>query len=346
MIGAGMASRPWLDALSESGCDVVTVATRRPERLEAVKQRFPRVRRCWPPEAALDAEEVTLCLLLSPATKHLEGVRLAARAGIPVIVEKPLEVTFDKGVEAIQVARLAGVPLAVSFQYRYQEGARALKQAIEEGTLGELRAATLEVMWWRSDAYYAQDGRGTYERDGGGVLLTQAAHALDLLHWYLGTPSWAFARMVHGAFHDIETEDFATGIFAYPEGHVATVIATAGARSAEEVRIRVLGTQLTAVLTGNSLELFDNDGRVSHHDTRPSGETKSAADPMSFPSRWHTSFLAETLSAIESGAPLPISGEDALGSLALIDAFERSADAGQEVAPRTYGAGQRSSMSQ
>lgn len=334
MIGAGMASGPWLEALEELDCDVVSVATRRPERLERVRERFPGAHRCWPPEAALDEDGITLCLNLSPASNHLDGVRMAVDARIPIVLEKPLEVTFDRGVAAVEIARAAGIPLAVCFQYRYQEGARALKEVIEAGDLGPIRAMTLEVMWWRGKDYYSQEGRGTYARDGGGVLLTQAAHALDLVFWYRGLPSSVFARLGHGVFRDIETEDLAAAVLGYPDESFATVIATTGSRSAEEMKLRVLGVEGTAVLTGNRLELFGDEGPTGSRESPELADRISTTDPMSFPSRWHTSFLSATLDAFDSGTEPPIGGRESLGSLSLIDAMERSAREGRQVAPR------------
>ncbi len=338
MIGAGLAATPWLEALADLECDVVTVATRDSERFARVARLFPDVVQCWPPEDALVPADLDACVNLSPPSFHLDGVRLAADRRIPLLIEKPLELDLDRASRAVAIARQAGVPLAVCFQYRYREAARTLRALIDDGSIGPIRAATLEVPWWRDDDYYSQPGRGTYARDGGGVLMTQAIHGLDLLLWYLGEPRSVYAALSRGTFHDLEAEDLATGILHFPDA-LGTVFATTGARSAEETTLRLLGEKATAVLAGNELRVYDGDGDVDAVDVTDGQATTPASGPMDFPARWHRQLIAEALEAFDAGEPPPISGEDALASLALIDAMERSAEQGVPVEPGPQRAG-------
>lgn len=337
LIGAGLAAAPWLDALADLGCQVVTVATRDEARFARVAERFPDALQVWPPSAALASTPIDVCIDLSPATAHLDGVRRAAEAGVPLIIEKPLATSLADGLTAVEVAAGAGIPLAVCLQYRYQEGARALHDLVERGHLGPIRAATLEVPWWRDADYYAEPGRGTYRRDGGGVLLTQAVHALDLLGWYLGgLPDWVSAHLGHGAIHDIEVEDVAAAVMGYGGGScAATVFATTGARSAEPVVLRLVGERATARLVGTTLEVHDG-GQAPVPDAA-SADAVSARDPMAFPSRWHRAFLEDTLAAFDAGRPPPIGGPEAVVSLAVIDALERSSAAAARVRPAVTG---------
>lgn len=334
LVGAGLAARPWLEALADLGEEVVVVATRSAERYETVARYFPAAVQVWPPREAVETPGVTVCICLTPPSNHLECVQLAAQAGVPVIVEKPLETTVHRAAEAAEVARRAGVPLAVCLQYRYQEGALALRRLVDDGALGRIRAATLDVAWWRPTEYYREPGRGTYARDGGGVLITQAIHALDLLIWYLGMPAWVSAELGRGAIHDIEAEDVAMSLMGYDDATMASMFATTGSRSAEEVTLRILGTDATAVLVGNRLMVHDGTGAITEH-----GEPRemSSRELMGFPSRWHRAFLADTFEAFDSASPPPVGGPEALAALSVIDAIERSAKRGERVAPELPG---------
>lgn len=350
LIGAGLAAGPWLAALEHLGVDVVTVATRDPARFARVAARFPRAVRRWPPEEALAAPDLDACLNLAPPSAHLAGVRLAAERHLPILVEKPLEITLDRAVAAVRVAEQAGIPLAVCLQYRYREGARALAGLIRAGRLGQLRGATLEVPWWRSADYYREPGRGTYARDGGGVLITQAIHALDLLIWFLGVPQWALAAVRRAAFHDIEAEDLAMAVLGGADGTLSNVFATTGAHSAEETKIRVLGSEATAVLVDNRLTLHRNGEasvvageRATAGPIAATGEPATAAPgstgaggagPMDFPSRWHQALIEETLTAFAAGTPPPVGGREAVTVQAVIDAIERSAATGERACVR------------
>jgi UDP-N-acetyl-2-amino-2-deoxyglucuronate dehydrogenase len=119
-----------------------------------------------------------LVIVASPADTHLDAVTLAATRRVDVIVEKPLHTRLDRAEELVATAAKAGIGLAVCLQHRAKPAGRALRELT--GQLGELTGGSVSVPWWRPQSYYDEPGRGTYARDGGGVLMTQAIHALDL----------------------------------------------------------------------------------------------------------------------------------------------------------------------
>jgi UDP-N-acetyl-2-amino-2-deoxyglucuronate dehydrogenase len=327
LIGAGLASSPWLDAIEAVGGTVASLVSSNEARIATVQRRFPDAISCQTVDDAL-SHEVDVALVLSPPSAHEEAVRAAAAAGISVIVEKPLERDLARARAVVELASSAGVPLAVCHQYRFQEGSSALHDLITQGRLGQVRAATLDVAWWRADAYYAEPGRGTYDRDGGGVLITQAIHAIDVLIWCLGMPESAQAVLTRGAFHPIESEDLAAAILHFADGTFATVFATTGAAVPTETTLRVLATDGMAVLVGNHLEVRDRDGSPAEATDHQATTTISPSDPMAFPSRWHAALLAETLAAFDTGSEPPISGIESLKALAVISAIEESARTG------------------
>jgi predicted dehydrogenase len=323
LVGAGLAVRPWLDALADLGVEVASVATRDADRFARVQERFPAAVRCWPPATALELPGLDACVNLSPPYAHLDGVRLAADRGLPVLVEKPLETTLERAVEAVAVAERAGIGLGVCFQYRYREGARALAELVDSGELGRLRALTVDVPWHRSADYYREPGRGTYARDGGGVLMTQAIHALDLAMSLCGPPEWVWADLRRASFHELEAEDLACAVIGAADGVVCSVFATTGAHLADRTTIRVLGTKGTAVLEDNHVTVYREGVALrtagEHH--RPASE---APGPMAFSSRWHRDLLRDTLAAFAAGTEPPVSGRAALTVQALVAAMEES----------------------
>ena len=181
IIGLGMAAQPHILALKELGgsVEVVGAFSPSPERRAAFAARtgwtvVPSV------EDLLGDRSIEAILLLTPPTTHLDLVRRCAMVGKHVLMEKPLEASLAASIALVETMRRAGLRLGVVFQHRFRPVVRRLRTALAEGAIGELIAASVEIRWWRPPAYYAEPGRGMKARDGGGVLITQAIHSLDV----------------------------------------------------------------------------------------------------------------------------------------------------------------------
>ncbi|MBC6456514.1 Gfo/Idh/MocA family protein [Actinomadura sp. HBU206391] len=329
VLGAGLAAGPHLVALEHAGCEVVTVATRDEQRAARVRGRFPGARRCWPPETAL-ADGVDLALVLSPPSTHLELVRAVAERGIDVLVEKPLDVDLARADELVRTAERAGIGLAVCFQHRAKAAGRRLRDLVAGGGLGTLTGGSVNVQWWRPQSYYDEPGRGTYARDGGGVLITQAVHVLDLYLWSVGPPRRVMAHATTSDLHRLEAEDTLGALLDHGDGGIATLHATTAAPPGRDEQITVSGGAGTAVLTGGELVLCRADGSPAETlATEPGSAT--AADPSLMPAGWHQTVLDDALDAFATGREPLAGGRSALSTQRVIAALYASAAAGRWV---------------
>jgi UDP-N-acetyl-2-amino-2-deoxyglucuronate dehydrogenase len=321
VLGAGLAAQPHLVALQEEGCAVVAVATRDESRAARVRSRFPGVRRCWPPEAAL--EDADLALVLSPAGTHLELVRAAASRGCDVLVEKPLDVSLPRAAELVRATEEAGVGLAVCYQHRAKAAGRRLQDLFASGELGGLTGGTVLVPWWRPQEYYDEPGRGTYERDGGGVLITQASHALDLFLWTVGLPRRVMALAGTSA-HRMEAEDTLGAILDYGDGRIVTLHATTAAYPGRDEQLTISGSRGTAVLTGAELAVCRAPGEPPEILATETASA-TAADPSLQPAGWHHTILRDALAAFADGREPLAGGRSALRTQEVIAALYSSA---------------------
>jgi predicted dehydrogenase len=160
-------------------------------------------------EGILHDESVDAVMILAPPAAHLELVLRFAAAGKHVLLEKPLERSSERALRLVEAAEAAGIKLGVVFQHRFREASERLRALLAEGALGELAVANVISPWWRPQAYYDEPGRGTLARDGGGVLITQAIHSLDLLLSLAGPVAEVAAIAGTTRLHRMETEDFA-----------------------------------------------------------------------------------------------------------------------------------------
>ena len=195
IVGLGPASQPHSKSLLDlsDGVEVHWAASRSSERAEAYAQQFP-FRTTTDIEAAISDPAVEAVLVLTPPSSHLEVSQRCFAAGKHVLVEKPLELTLQRGERLVQAAKAAGRKFGVVLQHRFRPASLRLRQVLASGELGTVQAAFLSVPWWRPQSYYDEPGRGTLARDGGGVLLTQTIHSLDLFRSLVGV-SGVWRRM-------------------------------------------------------------------------------------------------------------------------------------------------------
>ena len=268
-------------------------------------------------EAAIRDPAVDAVLVLTPANAHLPIAEAAFAAGKHVLCEKPLEASVERAQRLIDTGKRAGKKLGVVLQLRFRAGSRRLKQALDAGELGEVQAATMLVPWWRPQAYYDEPGRGVKERDGGGVLMTQAIHTLDLFRWCLGVSAVEAAQVRTTALHRMETEDYASALLRLGNGAPGTIVATVAAYPGSAESITVIGSTGTARLEGGSLALRWLDGREEV--LRDDSGSGAGANVMAFSHAPHKALITDFLDAIEHGRAPAISGEEALATQTLIE---------------------------
>lgn len=336
LIGLGMATRPHLEALADPTCGAEVAGLYNRTRARAEAAADSRGYRVFDSldEIANDAD-VEGVILTTPPDQRLEIVETMARAGKHILMEKPVERTVAAALNLVEICERHQVHLGIVLQHRFRAGARRLHALVASGSLGDIALVRAEVPWWRGQDYYDQPGRGTYARDGGGVLISQAIHTLDLMLSLTGPAASVQSFCATTRLHRMESEDFASAGVRFASGAVGSIMATTASFPGTEESIALDGTLGSAILRGSRLEVIWRDGR--REETLEPAGTGGGADPMAFPCDWHKALIADFAMAVrDKRAPL-VTGREALEVHALIEAMTRSSSEGSlvRVAPVT-----------
>lgn len=332
IVGLGMATQPHMLAIRE--LEAAGIARLIGGFSPSAERRKGFAQRWKAPvfdsqDSLLAAPGLDLVLVLTPPGAHLPVVRAAAAMGKHLLVEKPLERSVAEAAALVQAARDAGVTLGVVFQHRFRPAALRLKQAVAGGELGTLLSCSASIRWWRDAAYFAQTGRGTKARDGGGVLLTQAIHTMDLLLHIAGPLARVGALARTSGLRAIDTEDMACAALQFASGAIGALDATTVAEPGYPERVEIAGTGGSASLVAERLELHLKGRKVEILEGAMAGG--GGADPMAFDHGPHRTMMVEMCAAItERRAPMN-DGATGLPVLHAIDAILRSSESGQFV---------------
>jgi UDP-N-acetyl-2-amino-2-deoxyglucuronate dehydrogenase len=334
VIGLGMAVTPHARSLLDlqGRVEVAYAFSRSETRRRAFAERFD-----LPTIGDLDRivgdASVEAVMILTPPNTHLELVERFAGAGKHILLEKPLERSTERALRLVEAAERAGVQLGVVFQHRFRNASEHLRKLLQQGALGELAAVNVISPWWRPQSYYDEPGRGTLARDGGGVLITQAIHTLDLLFSLTGPAAEVAAITGTTGLHRMETEDFVGAGLRFANGAYGTLMATTAEYPGFPERIELIGTKGTAVLAAGVVRLYWQDGREERFGEEQG--TGGGADPMAFPHDAHRALLADFLDALDQGRSPRVTGREALRVHHFIDAVLRSSAEGRAVAVET-----------
>ncbi len=323
VIGLGMATKPHLDALAElrGKVNVSGVFNRTRAKAEAVSESFG-----FPVFGSIDViaadPNTDGVLVATPPNQRAAIVTKMAAAGKHILMEKPIERTLQAAKDIVAECEAHDITLGIVFQHRLRQASLRLRTLIEQGALGDLGLVRAEIPWWRDQAYYDVAGRGTYARDGGGVLISQAIHVMDLMLSLTGPAKSVQALTATTRLHDMESEDFATAGIVFANGAVGSVVATTATYPGEQERLVLDGTKGTAVLNGGQLTVTWRDGRTES--VGDMSGTGGGADPMAFPCDWHRDVIEDFARAIHDKRQSSITGREALRVHALIEAMTRS----------------------
>ena len=286
----------------------------------------------WHADAAglLARPDVDVVVLCTPSGLHPEGAVAAARAGKHVITEKPMAITLEGADRMIEACREAGVTLSVIFQYRFNRDALRLKRALDAGLFGRTVLGNALVHWRRTQGYYEEKGgwRGTWALDGGGALMNQSIHAVDLLRWLLG-PVESLCAYAQTLTHEIEAEDTATAALRFESGALGVVQGTTSTHKDYPIRVEIRGTEGGATLEGSRLV----EWRPSRDD-----EVLSPEERERFPDAPDEPFgaahgrqLREIFAALRRGLDPPLGGREAREAVEIILGIYRAARAGDSL---------------
>jgi UDP-N-acetyl-2-amino-2-deoxyglucuronate dehydrogenase len=329
IIGLGMALKPHLQSLREiperveiAGCFSPSEARR--SAFAAANPGVPVVGRL---DVLLADKTIDAALILAPPFAHLDLIEQCARHGKHLLVEKPLEATVERACRAAESAEKANVRLGVVLQHRFRPASLKLAGMIRDGEFGPLISASASIRWWRTAGYFAEPGRGMKARDGGGVLLTQAIHTLDLFQSLAGPVAKVAAMAATSPLRRIDTEDIVSAALQFENGAIGALDATTVAYPGFPERIELNCDKATAVLTAETLEVFFKDGQTVREE---GAESKSGgADPMAFSNEAHKSVLTDFLDALDEGREPKVNGREALKVQVLIEAILQSARTGR-----------------
>ena len=335
LAGLGMGGETHARQLLEIDDAVLLAAYgRNEEKAKAFADKFgvPRIYTDF--EEMLEDREVDVVNILTPNGLHRDFAIKAANAGKHVVVEKPLEINLARAQEIIAACRNNDVRLGVIFQMRFGHAAQRLKQAIEAGKLGRILIVDVLDKEYRPPEYYSRDyWRGTRELEGGGCLLTQSIHVIDLMQWLAGPVRAVFAK-TRTALHDIEVEDTATAVITYESGAVGVFQSSTAAYPAFKARVEVHGTGGSAIINGEWDEIyFWNLKDEKETIDAPSGfKFTDESDPRLMPETRHRIELQDIIDAIKDGREPQVTGNEGLKSLAIAEAIYESSRTSKEVA--------------
>ncbi len=290
-------------------------------------------------EALLARPDIDVVCACVPSGDHAEvGVR-AARAGKHVVVEKPIDVTLAAADRLIEACRGQGVKLTIISQHRFDPGMVTLRRLVDEGRLGRLVLGDAIVKWYRTQRYYDDgDWRGTWSLDGGGALMNQGVHYVDLLQWIMGPVERVFARCRTAAHERIEVEDIAVAVLSFAGGAVGVLEASTAVYPGLPERLEITGTGGSAIVQEGRLrvcELKDEKGETPPYGAKLSEidgpGVGGAADPAAISHVGHRAQIADLLEAVETGREPLIDGPEGRRALEIIIAVYESARTGRDV---------------
>lgn len=275
-----------------------------------------------------DLQIVNVC---TPSGVRAELGIKAAEAGKHVLAEKPIEINLERADALIAACDKAGVKLGVIFQSRFLPAVRRIKQAIDEGRLGKLMIGDAFVKWYRAPEYYAPGTwRGTLSLDGGGALINQAIHTVDLLRWMMGPVETAFAMKAALRYPHIEAEDTLAGVVRFENGALGSVQAATSAKPGFKRRLEISGERGTVILDGDAISVWAIDGEDS--DLGDAEQlTDGSANPAAISNEGHRRQIEDMMRAVIEDRPPMIDGREGRKSLELVAALYASANAGQPV---------------
>lgn len=281
-------------------------------------------------------DDIDILAIATPSGLHMEPTIAAAQHGKHVLCEKPMEVTLDRINAMIAAHDKAGTKLGGIFPYRYNDTLAVLKKAIDGGRFGIVTFAGVFVPWWRTDEYYTDSWHGTWKLDGGGALMNQSIHMIDMLCDVMG-PVESVQAYTHNLGHpQIEAEDTAVASLRFTNGAVGLIHGTTGSWPGQFRRFEITGTKGTVIQLEDSFTTWQfaeetpEDVQVRSKFGQISGGG-GVADPAAIEYENHTRNFKAFIDSLESGVEFSINGHEARKAVELIVAIYKSAREGKLV---------------
>ena len=338
IIGVGTIADFHARALQQvNGAKLITVYSRSPDKTSAFASKY-HISAAPSLKSLLGQKDIDIVCITTPSGTHAEIAIPALDDGKHVLCEKPLDIKLDRIDAMVAAAKKNKRHLAAIFQSRFGEGAKTLKKAIEAGRFGKLTMCDAYIKWWRTQSYYDSGvWRGTWELDGGGALMNQGIHAIDLLQWLVGMPHEIMARTATLAHSKIKVEDTAVALLKYPNGALGVIEGATSTWPGFRKRIEISGNQGSAILEDDRLIFWQfekeipEDNAIRAQATQASAIGGGAADPKAIGIEGHRTQIQDLVDSIQENRPPHVSGKEGRKSVELILAIYQSAKTGRKI---------------
>ncbi len=338
IVGAGIISDIHAKALNAiDNAQLIGVFSPNMQKAEAFAEKY-QCKAYDTLEALLDVASIDIICICTPSGIHLSPAIAAIAAGKHVVIEKPLEVTLEKCDKIIEAADAARLKTAVIFPSRFYEASRQIKEAIDQKRFGNLALGDAYVKWNRSEAYYKSAAwRGTWQLDGGGALMNQGIHSVDLLQWYMGDVREVQAVMTNIKHKNIEVEDTVVSTLHFENGALGVIQCSTAVYPGALKRIEILGTTGTAILEESNIirwqfeHVKDGDEAITRKIAEPTVSHGGVSNPADISFYGHQMQLTDLIGSIEVDKKPMIDARDGRKSVAIVLAIYESARTGKKV---------------
>lgn len=262
---------------------------------------------------------------------RLQPIEVAAAHGKAVQVQKPISTSLETARQMIEVAKAAGITLGVVSQHRFDDSTIFVKKAIESGRLGKIIQADAYVKWWRSAEYYSRPIKGSWKVEGGGALINQAVHQVDVLQYLVGGVAEVFGYWQLASRHKIESEDVICSLLKYGNGATGVIQASTAMWPGYSERIELHGTKGSCTFTGDKLTAWDVENDEGEAAPVEKEVMSGSSDPMAIPLTPFERQFLDFGRAVETKTPPLVSGEEGYRALALVLGVYESCRTGQPV---------------
>ncbi len=318
IIGAGAIAGTHAAAIREiDGAELLAVFNGNRERLAVAEATF-KVKGYSDLDGFLNHPELDVVCICTSSGAHMEPAIAAAKKGKHVLVEKPIEITLGRADQLIQVCREEGVKLGVIFQNRFSPGYVELKKAVQDGLLGKLLMGNAHINWFREASYYSSSNwKGTLKGDGGGALINQGIHTIDLLLDIMGEVSSVFGQ-IKTVLYPIEGEDLAAAIVNFKSGALGNITGGTSLYPGYPERLEIYGSEGSVLLESGKIIHYNIKGQQKPGFEDRVEEKSGSSNPMAIGHQLHTVQFEDMVQAIRENREPAVTGETARKSLELI----------------------------
>jgi len=338
IIGCGMIAGFHAKAIDAAGGKLVACYDMVPQSAERLASQYPGCKPYQGFKEFLADGSIDIVTIGTPSGAHIEPALAAAEAGKHIIVEKPLEITLERCDRIIAACQKSNVKLTTVFHSRFHDSSRKIKAAVDSGRFGRLTLGDAVVKWYRTQEYYDSGAwRGTWELDGGGALMNQAIHTIDLLTWLMGPVVEITAHTALLAHERIAVEDVATATLKFANGALGTLVGTTASYPGYLKRVEISGSKGSAVLEEEDIIKWDfavsapEDAEIREAMTNRHSGGGGAADPSAINFIGHAKLFANMIAAIDGKENLLVDGYEGRRSVEIILGVYKAAQTGLTV---------------